>query len=141
MNRAFTLIEILICVVIIVTVGIGLLKTSSTSAKLISYAKSKSTASGYFSVLLLNTDVCEDKDTNMYDVLKTKFNIKDDELVSILKEEDLNCVSEEVTNIKLADTDINQTIEDISQISFVVNKISASFNASNIVGYEMKVGK
>ncbi|MDR0761465.1 MAG: hypothetical protein LBF13_00295 [Campylobacteraceae bacterium] len=140
MNRAFTLIEILICVIIIVTVGIGLLKTSSNSAKLIAYTKSKGIASGYFSALLLDTDVCEDKDTNMYDVLKTKFTIKDDNLIDILKQEELSCVSEEITSIKLADTDINQTIEDISQIGFVVNKISASFNASNIVGYEIKVG-
>jgi hypothetical protein len=139
MNRAFTLIEILICVIIIITVGIGLLKTSSNSSKLISYAKSKSTASGYFSVLLFDTDICEDKDTNMYDVLKTKFNIRDDKLISILKEEKLNCISEEVTSIKLADTDINQTINDISQMGFIINKISASFNASNIVGYEVKV--
>jgi prepilin-type N-terminal cleavage/methylation domain-containing protein len=140
MNRAFTLIEILVCVIIVVTVGVGLLKTSANNAKLISYAKSKSASSGYFSVLLLDTNACNDRDTNMYDILKTKFSIRDDDLIELLKQEELNCVSEEITNIKLADMDINRTIDDISQISFVINKISASFNVSNIVGYEMKVG-
>ncbi|MDR1976386.1 MAG: hypothetical protein LBQ18_05285 [Campylobacteraceae bacterium] len=139
MNKAFTLVEILICVVIVVTVGIGLLKTNSNSAKLITYAKAKSADSSYFSVLLLNSVVCEDDDTDIYEVLKPNFNIKDDKLVELFKNEKLNCDTEEVSSFKLADTDINETINDIPMVSFIINRISAHFNGSNIVGYEMKV--
>ncbi|MDR3346401.1 MAG: prepilin-type N-terminal cleavage/methylation domain-containing protein [Campylobacteraceae bacterium] len=138
MTKAFTLIEILIAVTIMFTVGMGLLKVGSNSSKLITYAKAKTAANEGFSLSLLNA-FCEDTDTNLYDAVKTNFTINDDKLITALKERNLTCESEEVLNIDLADnTDLNETLDNIPQISFTINKLSANVGGVNTIGYEIK---
>ncbi|MDR1284937.1 MAG: hypothetical protein LBJ88_01910 [Campylobacteraceae bacterium] len=139
MIRAFTLVEVLIAVTIVFTAGLGLLKVSSNSSKLINYAKTKNEANSLFSFAILN-DICSsDIDKNLYDVIKTKFTIKDDKLISALKEQNLTCESEEILNIKLADSEeIDIILNDISKMEFIINKISATIMGANILGYEIK---
>ncbi|MDR1460722.1 MAG: type II secretion system GspH family protein [Campylobacteraceae bacterium] len=139
MIKAFTLVEVLIAVAIVFTAGLGLLKVSSNSSKLINYAKVKNEANSLFSFALLN-DVCSsDVDDNLYDVIKTKFAIRDDDLISALKEQNLTCESEEIFSMDLADSkEIERTLNDIPKIEFVINKISASINDVNTLGYEIK---
>ena len=138
MTKAFTLIEILVAVTIMFVVGAGLLENGSNSAKIISYAKTKNAANAEFSLAILN-DFCEDGDKNLYDAVKAKFTIKDDNLVNALKERKFECRSEEVYNMDLADnTELNMTLNDIPQIGFSINKLSANINGANTLGYEIK---
>ncbi|MDR2081553.1 MAG: type II secretion system GspH family protein [Campylobacteraceae bacterium] len=139
MIKAFTLVEVLIAVVIVFTAGLGLLSVSSNSSKIIQYAKSKNQANMLFSVAVLNNLCGEDTDTNLYDAVKPKFVIKDDKLITALKEQNLTCTSEEALNMNLADSkEIERTIEDIPQAVFIINKITASINGANTLGYEIK---
>jgi type II secretory pathway pseudopilin PulG len=139
MTKAFTLIEVLIAVAIVFTAGLGLLSASSNSGKIISYAKEKEKANSLFSLAVLN-DICSsDIDTNLYDALKTKFALKDDNLISALKEQNLTCTKEEVLNVNLADIkEIDRTLDDIPKAAFTINKISAGINGANTIGYEIK---
>lgn len=137
MSKAFTIIEVVISVVIIVSVGIGLLQVSSNSTKLISYSQKKALLSGTFSVALLNkNNVCEDKDTNLYEPLKTTFDIKDDKLITILKEQTFSCKQEEDKNIDLNE---EEKIDKNFQTNLIINKISLSQKSvGNIIGYKLK---
>jgi hypothetical protein len=76
---------------------------------------------------------------NLYDVVKGKFAIKDNKLIDALKGQNLTCSSEEILNMDLADNDeIERTLDDIPQIEFIINKITASINGVNALGYEIK---
>ncbi|MDR0408471.1 MAG: prepilin-type N-terminal cleavage/methylation domain-containing protein [Campylobacteraceae bacterium] len=139
MTKAFTLVEVLIAVAIVFTAGLGLLKVSSNSSKLIGYAKVKNEANSLFSFVILNGICIDGIDKNMYDVVKTKFTIKDDKLVSVLKEQNLTCESEEIFNMDLADSkDIEETLDNIPKMEFIINKISANIKGINTLGYEIK---
>jgi hypothetical protein len=139
MTKAFTLVEVLIAVAIVFTAGLGLLKVSSNSSKLIKYAKTKSEANSLFSLAVLNNVCIGDTDTNLYDVAKTRFMIKEDEFISALKEQNLTCNSEEILNLNLADSqEVERILDDIPKIEFIINKISANINGANTLGYEIK---
>ncbi|MDR0665907.1 MAG: prepilin-type N-terminal cleavage/methylation domain-containing protein [Campylobacteraceae bacterium] len=139
MTKAFTLIEVLIAVAIVFTAGLGLLSVSSNNSKIINYAKSKTQANMFFSLAVLNNLCGADKETNLYDAVKTKFMIKDDSLISALKEQNLTCESEEVFNMKLSDSkEIEESLDKIPQMTFIINKIAANINGANIIGYEIK---
>jgi hypothetical protein len=139
MTKAFTLVEVLIAVVIVFTAGLGLLSVSSNSSKIIKYAKVKNEANMLFSVAILNNLCSENTNINLYDAIKSRFRIKDDKLIAALKEQNLVCRSEEVFNMNLADSEeIERTIDDIPQAVFIINKISASINGTNTLGYEIK---
>jgi competence protein ComGC len=139
MTKAFTLVEVLISVAIVFTAGLALLSVSSNSSKIINHAKIKNEANMLFSLAILNNICSEEKDTNLYDAIKTRFLIKDDKLISILKEQNLTCDSEEVLNMNLADSEeIEGTLDEIPQATFIINKISANINGANALGYEIK---
>jgi hypothetical protein len=139
MTKAFTLIEVLIAVAIVFTAGLGLLSVSSNSSKIINYAKAKDEANSLFSLAILN-DICSsDTETNLYDAIKTRFVLKDDKLISALKEQNLTCSREEVLNMNLVDSEeIERTLDDIPKAEFIIDKISASINGASVTGYELK---
>jgi hypothetical protein len=65
--------------------------------------------------------------------------LKDDKLISALKEQNLTCSKEEVLNMDLADSEeIEGTLDDIPKAEFIIDKISASINGVNAIGYEIK---
>jgi hypothetical protein len=141
MTKAFTLVEILVSVAIIFTVGLGLLKVSSNSSFLINTAKAKDAANSEFSLSLVG-GYCQESSggLNLYDVVKESFEIKDDDLITELKKSNFTCESEEALNYDLADnTSLNATTDEIPALSFVINRIQAGINGVAVLGYEMKL--
>lgn len=138
MTKGFTLIEVLISLSIMFTVGLGLLQVSSNSAKLIERAKLKNEANSRFSLPLLN-GFCKDSDSNLYDAVKDKFAINDDKVSDALKNINFTCENEELLNINLADnTELNNTLDEIPNLSFTINKIYSNLNGANTIFYEIK---
>ena len=136
MHKAFSLIEVIISVIIVVSVGIALLNISSNSTKLISYSQKKSSLGSYFSTILLNkNDICDDTKTNFYDALKDLFNIEDRKLISLLREQSFTCKLEEDKTIDLSEEEIDKNYD----MNFAIDKLLFSKQESgNMIGYIIK---
>ena len=136
MRKAFSLIEVVISVIIVVSVGIALLHISSNSTKIISYSQKKFSTGSYFSSILLNkNDICDDTKTNFYDALKNSFKIEDRKLISLLREQSFICKIEEDKTIDLSEEENNKNYN----ANFAISRLFFSKQDSgNIDGYIVK---
>ena len=85
-KKGFVLIEIIVSVMLLSIVGIALLKVNSNQKNIYNIAHKKLEFSKYVS--LLSNQHSEDlhgKEINLYDTVKSKYNIKDNLLIKILK--------------------------------------------------------
>ncbi len=86
-NRpAYILMEIIVSIMILSIVGISLLKINSNEKKLYSLATQKLEFSRYISIALNRHSInLHNKNLNLYDLTKDRYNLKNSHLIDFLK--------------------------------------------------------
>ncbi len=137
MRKAFTLVEVLVSVTIISIVVLGLLNSNATNSKLSKNLSNKYAQKSEFSIILLNANEnFHGKNKNLYDFVREKFKIKNDDLRSWLKDKKVLYTDKKFSSIKLLELG-KEEFEDIDRenlldITFNISKVSAmSKNANN----------
>ncbi|HIP44688.1 MAG TPA: hypothetical protein EYG93_05075 [Sulfurospirillum arcachonense] len=122
-NRGFILIEIIISVMLLSFAGIALLKVNSNQKKLYSIAKNKLEISKKMSILINQHSIdLHKKKINLYDSIKKKYNLKNDKLIKILKETDIEYTQKYSSMMKL------NLDEDKYSLAFLIDKITLYSN-------------
>jgi len=122
-NKAFTIIEVLVSVMIIATVATALFQISSRSKENFLFYNKKIEFANISSLALLRKQL---SNTNLYEQIRTTYNIKDDELRNRLKKIKLKKEEKEISTIKINDylsfkIDMIQIIS--KDTSIVYNKV------------------
>lgn len=116
-NRpAYILMEIIVSIIILSIVGIALLKINSNQKKLYMIGKKKLNFSRYASLVLGQHSInLHNKDINLYDLTKNRYNLKNDFEIQTLKKLNIHYSQKykSVINIKKDDKNINILIDEI----------------------------
>lgn len=128
MRKAFTLVEVLIAAVLVSIAVIGLLQSSQNNLLLIDFAKKKKATNEIFSLILLNENEEWDKsDKDLYEFVKDKFDIKNDDLKTYLKNQKVLYTQEEANLIDLSEAYADELLElentNLQQIQELLPKI------------------
>jgi hypothetical protein len=105
-KKGFLLMEIIISILLLSVVGIALLKMNANQQKIYNITANKIEYSRYISILLNIHDVyLDNKSYNMYNIVKSRYNIQDKELINILKKIKINYKQKykSMINLKLRD--------------------------------------
>lgn len=144
MRKAFTIIEVLVAVSILSIVALGLLQVQSNNIKLINRLTKQYAIKERFSIILMNADTSWDgKSPTLYEMLKTKFSIKDDDTIKKFKDIKIEYAQEEFSKIDLLDTDLEDVISDVGgidkselpEIKLLVDKVTMTSDESGASGY------
>lgn len=86
-KKGFILIEIIISVILLSFAGIALLKINSNQKKIYGIASHKLEFSKYISLLSnRHSNSLHNKELELYELIKSEYNLQDDELIKILKD-------------------------------------------------------
>lgn len=144
MRKGFTLIEVLVAASIIAIVGLALLKTHSTNIKLINRMSGQYHVKDEFSLVLLNAQTKWDGSTKtLYDIISSKFTIKDDDTIKWLKKKKISYNQDELSSINLLETDLEDIVSsvdgidksDMPDITLLVDKVSMDSSSGSATGY------
>jgi len=142
-KRAFTLIEVLISVTLLVIVGVALMQVAANSKKGFSYLEKKISFDEKSSIALTHHDKKYHKKTkDLYTFLSRDYNITDDELIKILKEEKVSYEQKNFSVINPFAVDENESEtdeEEITDQSLIINvdKISVFNKEGSINAYSV----
>jgi len=85
-KKGFILIEIIISVILLSFAGIALMKINSNQKKLYGIASDKLEFSKYISLISNRHSISlHNKEVELYELIKREYDLKDDELIKILK--------------------------------------------------------
>jgi len=85
-KKGFILIEIIISVILLSFAGIALMKINSNQKKLYDISSQKLEFSKYISLLSnRHSNSLHNRKLELYELIKNEYNLKDDELIKILK--------------------------------------------------------
>lgn len=122
MNKSgFVLIEIIISVMLLSFAGIALLKVNSNQKKYYSIAQNKLKFAQKISIVSNRHSIdLHNKKLNLYDMVKKEYNLKNDELITILKDSEVNYKQKEKATITL------QVDEETAPLIISVDEITVS---------------
>jgi prepilin-type N-terminal cleavage/methylation domain-containing protein len=104
MNKAFTLVEIIICVVLLAVVGSGLIQLSSGTVKTHDFSSSKLYEGTSSSIAFLHYKPnLKNSTKDLYSLISKQYSIKNDELLRYLKNTKLSIKENELASFKLYD--------------------------------------
>jgi len=128
-NKGFILIEIIISVMLLSVAGITLLKLNSNQKKLYTIARDKLEFSKEISIVVNQHSInLHKKNINLYDIVKKKYNLKNNNLIKMLKDTNIDYL-QKYSSI------INQKLEKEDQkITFLIDTIKI-FNKKNSSKY------
>lgn len=115
-KSAYILMEIIVSIIILSIVGIALLKINSNQKKLHMIAEKKINFSRYVSLVLNQHSInLHNKDINLYDFIKNRYNLKNDFEIQVLKELKIHYSQKykSIINMKKDDKNINILIDEI----------------------------
>jgi len=125
-NRGFILIEIIISVMLLSFAGIALLQVNSNQKKLYSIAKDKLEFSKLISIVANQHSInLHKKKINLYDAIKKKYKLKNDDLIKILKNRDVEYAQKYNSMITL------NLEKDSQALTFLIDKIKVSNKKSS----------
>jgi hypothetical protein len=107
-KKGFILIEIIISVMLLSFAGIALMKINSNQKKIYSIASKKLEFSKYISLLSNRHSIdLHKKELELYELVKRDYDLKDDELIKILKKQKVNYYQKykSVVNLNQDDTE------------------------------------
>lgn len=137
MRKAFTLIEVLVAVGIISVVVMALLQTKANNAKLTKNIIKQMEVKDEFSLVLLNAkNSYHAKTKTLYDLLKSKFDIKDDDMQRWLKKERFSYAQDEFSQVKISTDEFGG---DMGSLNILIDKITTISQKGQNVGYTMSV--
>ncbi len=115
-KSAYLLVETIVSIIILSIVGIALLKITSNQKSLYLIATKKLQFSRYISLILDEHNInLHNKDINLYDMVKNKYNLKNDFEIKELKKIKLHYSQKykSIVNMKQDDKNINILIDEI----------------------------
>jgi hypothetical protein len=117
-KKGFILIEIIVSVMLLSFAGIALMKINSNQKNIYTIASKKLEFSKYISLLVNRHSIdLHNKELELYDLVKREYNLKDDELIKILKNSKVKYSQEyrSVINLNLdySEEKINILIDEI----------------------------
>ncbi len=115
-KKAFILVEIIVSVVILSIVGIALLKVNANQKKLYSITSSKKEFSRNISIITNNhSSDLHNKDINLYDFVKDRYQLTNEELIKILKEKKVSYLQKDksIFTLEEGEKTINILIDEI----------------------------
>lgn len=148
MRKGFTLIEVLVAASIIAVVGLALLQTHSNNTKLINRMSGQYHIKDEFSFVLLNAQTKWDGSTkSLYDIISSKFTIKDDETIKWLKNKKVSYDQDELSSIDLLETDLDDLVSsmdgidksDLPDITLLVDKVTMDSSSGSAFGYTISL--
>ncbi len=144
MRKAFSLVEVLVASSIASLVGLALLQNHSNNAKLIQTMSQKYQVKEEFSLVLLNADAKFDgSDKLLYDMVASRFKIKDDEFISYLKSKKFSYSHDELSSINLLDMDLEELegleTQNIPKLNLLIDKLSIKATQGSAFGYLVSV--
>lgn len=148
MRKAFTLVEVLIAAVLVSVVVIGLFQSSQNNLLLIDFAKKKEATNEIFSLILLNeNEEWNRSEKDLYEFVKDKFDIKNDDLKTYLKNQKVLYSQEEANLIDLSEAyaekllDIkDENLQNIQELlpKIQVDKLLISSKEHKVYGFVFK---
>ena len=115
-KSAYILMEIIVSIIILSIVGIALLKINSNQKRLYMIAEKKLNFSRYASLVLDQHSInLHNKDINLYDLIKNRYNLKNDFEIQALKRLKIHYSQKykSIINMKKDDKNINILIDEI----------------------------
>jgi len=120
-KKGFILVEIIVSVMLLSFVGIALLQINSNQKKIYTLASKKLEFSRYISIVTNRHSIdLHKRDIDLYEFVKQKYNIRDEELIKILKETKIKYLQEYKSVINL------NIQEDEKPINILIDKIKIS---------------
>lgn len=148
MRKAFTLVEVLIAAVLVSVVVVGLFQSSQNNLLLIDFAKKKEATNEIFSLILLNeNEEWNRSEKDLYEFIKDKFDIKNDDLKTYLKNQKVLYSQEEANLIDLSEAyaekllDIkDENLQNIQELlpKIQVDKLLISSKEHKVYGFVFK---
>lgn len=119
-KKGFVLIEIIISVILLCVVGLALLKANSNQKNIYSIVSNKLEFSKYVSILSNQHSIeFHNTDINLYELVKNRYTLKDEVLISILKDTKVHYL-QEYKSIILLNT---QTNENAPILNIIIDEI------------------
>ena len=120
-KQGFILVEIIISVMLLSFAGIALMKINSNQKSIYSIASKKLEFSKYISIVSNRHAVdLHGKDLELYDLIKREYNLKDSELIKILKNEKVKYSQDYKSVVNLNPN------EDATKINLLIDEIKIS---------------
>lgn len=111
-KKGFILVEVIVSVLLLSIASIALLKVTSNQKRIYSLSKNKLSFSQYSSIITNRHNISfHEKDINLYESVKREYDIKNDELKTILKNTKIKYTQKYSTMIKLED--LNFLVDEI----------------------------
>jgi len=106
MKRGFTLIEIVITVMIISVIGFALLQMQSNTIKTLELLDKRLKVNKYSSFIFSNiSQNFHNKDKTVYEFIKDRYNLDDDDLILYLKEKEYGYTQDELFFLNFGEND------------------------------------
>lgn len=122
-KKGFVLIEIIISVVLLSIVGLALLKANSNLKNIYSIVTNKLEFSKYVSILSnQHTIEFHNKDIELYELIKNRYTLKDEVLISILKDTKVHYWQEYKSMILLN----SQSNENAQVLNIIIDEMRVS---------------
>lgn len=111
-KKGFILVEIIVSVLLLSITSIALLKVTSNQKRIYTLSKSKLNFSQYSSILTNRHNInFHKKNINLYEIIKKEYVIKNDKLMDILKNTNIQYTQEYDNTIELED--LNFLVDEI----------------------------
>lgn len=122
-KKGFVLIEIIISVMLLCIVGLALLKANSNLKNIYSIVTNKLEFSKYVSILSnQHTIEFHNKDIDLYELIKNRYTLKDEVLISILKDTKVHYWQEYKSMILLN----SQSNENAQVLNIIIDEMRVS---------------
>ena len=127
-KKGFILIEIIVSVILLSFAGIALMKVNSNQKKIYDLASQKLEFSKYIS-LVSNRDSISlhNKEVELYELIKRDYDLKDDELIKILKNQKVKYSQNYKSMVNLSQEDSE------AQINLLIDEIKISDKKSSSI--------
>ncbi len=128
-KKGFILVEIIISVMLLSFAGIALMKINSNQKNIYVIASKKLEFSKYISLLSNRHSIrLHNKEVELYDLVKREYDIKDDELIKILKDKKVKYLQKYKSVININTEDIENKINIlIDEIKISDKKASSTY--------------
>ena len=137
-NRAFTLMEVLVSILIISVVAVALFQISTNSKQNFSFLTQKSQFDSVASITFLHDKKNWHRlDKTLYDFIKNDYNISDDDFIKILKNEKIHYTQEEVSLLSPFEDLAEGT--NVPNLKIKFDKIEVSNKEQNTYVYKISI--
>ena len=138
-NRAFTLMEVLVAVLIISIVATALFQIAINSKYNFGFLTQKIKFDTMSSIAFLhNKQKWHNSDKRLYDFLRSDYNISDDEFIKILKSEKIHYSHEEFSTISPFESS-DSNVSDMMNLQIVFDKIQVSQKEQSSYVYKIYI--